>query len=63
MVDYAYISPTVPENSPIRKLLNDNQVEILDNDYISTVINDLLELDIIGITGTLGKTSTTHILV
>ncbi len=61
-VDYAYISPTVPENSPIRKLLNDKEVEILDNDYVSTVINNLLELDIIGITGTLGKTSTTHIL-
>jgi UDP-N-acetylmuramoylalanine--D-glutamate ligase len=60
--DYAYISPTVPENSPIRKLLQDKQVKILDNDYVSKVINDLLELDIIGITGTLGKTSTTHIL-
>jgi UDP-N-acetylmuramoylalanine--D-glutamate ligase len=61
-VDYAYISPTVPENSPIRKLLHDNQVKILDNDYVSKVINDILDLDIIGITGTLGKTSTTHIL-
>ena len=60
--DYAYISPTVPENSPIRKLLLDNQIKILDNDYISKVINDLLDLDVIGITGTLGKTSTTHIL-
>ena len=61
-VSYAYISPTVPENSPIRKLLKDKQVEILGNENISTVINDLLDLDIIGITGTLGKTSTTHIL-
>jgi UDP-N-acetylmuramoylalanine--D-glutamate ligase len=61
-VDYAYISPTVPENSPIRKLLRDKQVKILDNDYVSKVINDILDLDIIGITGTLGKTSTTHIL-
>jgi UDP-N-acetylmuramoylalanine--D-glutamate ligase len=61
-VDYAYISPTVPENSPIRKLLDDKQVGILDNDYVSKVINDILDLDIIGITGTLGKTSTTHIL-
>ncbi len=61
-VNYAYISPTVPENSPIRKLLKDKQIEILGNEYISSVINDLLDLDIIGITGTLGKTSTTHIL-
>ena len=61
-VSHAYISPTVPENSPLRKLLKDKQVEILGNEYISSVINDLLDLDIIGITGTLGKTSTTHIL-
>ncbi len=61
-VDYAYISPTVPANSPIWNLLHDNQVKILDNEYVSKVINDLLDLDIIGITGTLGKTSTTHIL-
>jgi UDP-N-acetylmuramoylalanine--D-glutamate ligase len=61
-VDYAYISPTVPGNSPIMNLLKENQVEILGNEYISNVINDQLKLDIIGITGTLGKTSTTHIL-
>ena len=39
-----------------------NKLKYLDNDYISKVINNLLDLDIIGITGTLGKTSTTHIL-
>jgi len=61
-VDYAYLSPTVPENSPVRKLLKDNHIEILSNEYVSNVINDLLKLDVIGITGTLGKTSTTHIL-
>jgi UDP-N-acetylmuramoylalanine--D-glutamate ligase len=61
-VDSAYISPTVPENSDIRKLLEDKNIEILSNEYISKVINNLLELDVIGITGTLGKTSTTHIL-
>ena len=60
-VDYAYISPTVPKNSKIRKLLQNKHIEILDNNYVSKVINDLLDLDIIGITGTLGKTSTTHI--
>ncbi len=43
-------------------MLTDKRIEILGNEYISTIINDLLDLDIIGITGTLGKTSTTHIL-
>jgi UDP-N-acetylmuramoylalanine--D-glutamate ligase len=61
-VGYAYVSPTVLENSPIINLLKANQIEILSNKYVSKVINDLLELDVIGITGTLGKTSTTHIL-
>ena len=61
-IDSAYISPTIPGNSPIRDCLKDNNVKILDNEYISTIINDLLELDVIGITGTLGKTSTTHII-
>ena len=61
-IDSAYISPTIPDNSPLRDCLEDNDVKIVDNKYISTVINDILELDVIGITGTLGKTSTTHIL-
>ena len=61
-IDSAYISPTVPENSSIRHLINDNHIKILGNEYISELINNLLELDVIGITGTLGKTSTTHIL-
>ncbi len=37
--DYAYISPTVPENSPIRQLLADKPVKILSNEYISNVMN------------------------
>lgn len=61
-VDSVYISPTVPENSPIRHLLKEKKVELLSNEYVSSIINNLLELDVIGITGTLGKTSTTHIL-
>lgn len=61
-IDAVYVSPTVPDNAPIRRLLNENNIEILGNKYISRVINNLLDLDIVGITGTLGKTSTTHIL-
>ncbi len=60
--DSSYISPTVAENSPIRYLLAENNVKNLSNEYVSAVINELLELDVIGVTGTLGKTSTTHIL-
>lgn len=61
-IQAAYISPTVPENSELRHLINDKNIKVLSNEDISKLINNLLELDVIGITGTLGKTSTTHIL-
>ena len=61
-IDSAYISPTVPENSPVLGYLDEKNITILSHEYVSRVINDILKLDIIGITGTLGKTSTTHIV-
>lgn len=61
-IDSAYVSPTIPENAPVKKFLRAKNIEILGNEYVSDVINDLLEIDVIGITGTLGKTSTTHII-
>lgn len=61
-IDAVYVSPTVPNNAPVRRLLIEKNVELLGNSYISKVIDNLLDLDVVGITGTLGKTSTTHIL-
>lgn len=58
--DSAYISPTIPQKSPLRKLLSDNHLRLIGHVEISRIINDLIDIDIIGITGTLGKTSTTH---
>lgn len=59
--DSAYISPTIPENSHIRKILVENDLKLIEHQEISRIIDDLIKIDIIGITGTLGKTSTTHI--
>ena len=59
--DSAYISPTVPKNSPIWKIISNNKLNLIHHHEISRIIEDLIEIDIIGITGTLGKTSTTHI--
>lgn len=56
----AYISPTIPPKSPVRKLLSDKHLKLIEHIEISRIINDLIDIDIIGITGTLGKTSTTH---
>jgi UDP-N-acetylmuramoylalanine--D-glutamate ligase len=61
-IEYAYVAPTMPLNAPIWKFLEDNNIEVLGNEYISDIINELLEIDTVGITGTLGKTSTTHIV-
>ncbi len=59
-LDAAYISPTVPENTPIRGKLIDNNVKLISNSDISLILNNIIDIDIIGVTGTLGKTSTTH---
>ena len=61
-IECAYVAPTVPLNAPVRKFLAENDIEVLSNEYISDIINGLLEIDTVGITGTLGKTSTTHII-
>ena len=42
------------------EFLAEKNIEVLSNEYISDIINKQLEIDTIGITGTLGKTSTTH---
>lgn len=60
--DSAYISPTIPQDSPIRAYMAENGVELIGHDDISHIINELIDIDIIGVTGTLGKTSTTHII-
>ena len=59
-LDAAYISPTVPENAPIKSKLTKNNVKLISNSDISLILNDVIDIDIIGVTGTLGKTSTTH---
>lgn len=60
--DSAYLSPTIPSESFIREQVNLSGLEIIEHEYISRIINELINIDIIGVTGTLGKTSTTHII-
>lgn len=60
--DSAYISPTIPADSIIRKDLTLNNVKLIDHQDISHIIDEIINIDIIGVTGTLGKTSTTHII-
>ena len=59
--DAAYIPPTLPDTAPIAKSIQKNNLDILTNEDFSKIVNDLIPVDIIGITGTMGKTTTTYI--
>ena len=60
--DAIYLAPTIPESAPIRKLAKDNNLRILDSEYMSGLIDDILDMDKIGITGSFGKTTTTTMI-
>ena len=56
-----YMPPTLPESAPIAQKVNDSDLKVLTNEEFSKMVNDLIPVDIIGITGTMGKTTTTFI--
>jgi UDP-N-acetylmuramoylalanine--D-glutamate ligase len=60
-IEAVYMPPTLPETAPIAKLIKNSDVKILTNEEFSRIVNDLIPVDIIGITGTMGKTTTTFI--
>ncbi|MCC7564044.1 MAG: UDP-N-acetylmuramoyl-L-alanine--D-glutamate ligase [Methanobacterium sp.] len=61
-VDAVYISPNIPKDSKIRHYLVDNELKLLINQDIAKILEKSINMDVIGVTGTLGKTSTTHII-
>jgi UDP-N-acetylmuramoylalanine--D-glutamate ligase len=61
-LDSAYISPTIPNNSAVREILNKKGLKLIRHIDISKIVDETIKIDVIGITGTLGKTSTTHII-
>lgn len=63
-VDSVYVSPVIPRKAPVmeeitRKIENE-ELKLISQEDVSDIINDLIDIDTIGITGTVGKTSTTH---
>lgn len=56
--DLAYVSPTIPVDDAIKG----EKIKLLKNEDIAKIIDKEIDIDIIGIAGTLGKTSTTHII-
>ena len=61
-IDTVYLSPTVPENSPAYKIIADADLDVFTNDDFGRLADSYIKPDIIGITGSVGKTSTTHMV-
>ena len=59
--DAVYMPPTLPKSAPIAQKIAESDLKILTNEEFSKIVNDLIPVDIIGITGTMGKTTTTFI--
>ena len=59
--DCVYVPPTLPKSAPIARKIAESDLNILTNEDFSKLVNDLIPVDIIGITGTMGKTTTTFI--
>jgi len=59
--DCVYAPPTLPDSAPIAQKIKDSNLKVLTNEEFSQIVNDLIPVDIIGITGTMGKTTTTFI--
>ena len=60
-IEAVYAPPTLPDSAPIAKLIKEYDVDVLTNEKFSKIVNDLIPVNIIGITGTMGKTTTTFI--
>ena len=61
-IEAVYMPPTLPDDVPIAKLIAESDVKVLTNEDFSQTVNDLVPVDIIGITGSMGKTTTTMLI-
>ncbi len=59
--DAVYMPPTLPDSALIAQKVKNSNLKVLTNEEFSKIVNDLIPVDIIGITGTMGKTTTTFI--
>lgn len=60
--DAIYLAPTIPETAPIYEQIEKNSIEIITRKTISDIINKIIDMDKIGITGSYGKTTTTTMI-
>ena len=60
-VEAVYKAPSLPESAPIAIKIAESDVKILTDEEFSKMVDAEIPVDIIGITGTMGKTTTTFI--
>lgn len=60
--DAIYLAPTIPKTAPIYEQIEKNSIEIITRKTISDIINNIIDMDKIGITGSYGKTTTTTMI-
>ena len=51
-----------PENAPAYKIIKEANLNVFTNDDFGRLADSFIDIDIIGITGSVGKTSTTHMV-
>lgn len=57
-----YLAPTIPESAPIYQQIKENNITVITRKTISDLINTIIDMDKIGITGSYGKTTTTTMI-
>ena len=57
-----YLAPTIPKTAPIYKQIEENDITIVTSKTVSDLINSIIDMDKIGITGSYGKTTTTTMI-
>lgn len=59
--DMIYLAPSIPKDSQIAKEATSSNMKILTNKDINDIVASYIDVDIIGISGTMGKTTTTFL--
>ena len=59
---HVFTAPTLPEDSYAAKEIKKSNIKRITNNDFSKLLDETINIDIIGVTGSVGKTSTTHIL-
>ncbi len=60
-IESVYKAPSLPETAPIAVKIADSDVHIISNEEFAQMVDNEIPVDILGITGTMGKTTTTFI--